>query len=447
MSAIARYFKHLGIKVYGYDKTETPLTKNLVQEGMYIHYTDDVKYVKGLKLNPLNTLIILTPAIPKDHAEWKFLREQNFTIQKRSEVLGTLSKAYQTIGVAGTHGKTTTSALIAHILTQSKLGCNAFLGGISSNYGSNLLVHKKAKTLKPVEQFTVVEADEYDRSFLTLHPKISVITSTDADHLDIYGAHDVMQESFLEYANRLVAGGILLVKYNLGLVKKLKVKYLTYGLDPGADVFASNIQVNEAEHTFDLYFDGNFYPDLSLGIPGLHNIENAVAASAACLIAGVSGDELRSALKNFTGVKRRFEYIIKNERQIFIDDYAHHPEELRAILSSVKRMYPRYKLVVAFQPHLFSRTRDFADGFAETLSMADKVFLLDIYPARENPIEGVNSQMIFDKMLLKDKVLCSKEALIGFVKIERPRLFLTLGAGDIDALVQPIKQALSSYGL
>ncbi|MDP1725644.1 MAG: UDP-N-acetylmuramate--L-alanine ligase [Bacteroidota bacterium] len=444
MSAIARYFNYLGIKVTGYDKTETPLTKNLVQEGMDIHYTDDVKFVIGLKLNPPNTLVVITPAIPKDHQEWKYFTEQKFTIQKRAEVLGIISEAYQTIGVAGTHGKTTTSAMIAHILTQSKLGCNAFLGGISSNYESNLLIHKRAKELKPAEQFTVVEADEFDRSFLTLHPKISVITSTDADHLDIYGAHSAMQESFLDYANRLVAGGTLLVKHNLDLVKKLKVKHLTYGFDPGADVFAGNIQINEAEHIFDLYFDGSFYPELKLGIPGMHNIENAVAASAACLIAGVTGDELRKALISFKGVKRRFEYIIKNEKQIFIDDYAHHPEELRAILSSVKRMYPRYKLVVAFQPHLFSRTRDFAEGFAETLSMADKLFLLDIYPAREQPIEGVSSQMILDRMISKDKILCSKEELIEYVKMERPRLFLTLGAGDIDALVQPIKQVLSS---
>ncbi|MBC7383452.1 MAG: UDP-N-acetylmuramate--L-alanine ligase [Bacteroidia bacterium] len=443
MSAIARYFNYIGLKVAGYDKTETLLTRKLSEEGMLVHYSDDVDYLIMLEMDPAHTLVILTPAIPREHAEWAYLREHNFTIQKRSAVLGILSKAYQTIGVAGTHGKTTTSTMIAHILTNSEVGCNAFLGGVATNYDSNLLVHRDTKKLLPQQQFTVVEADEFDRSFLTLHPYISIITSTDADHLDIYGEYESMQQSFLAYANRLVEGGTLFIKYGLNIINKVEVNYLTYGFDPAANAFGCNVQINEEEHIFDLYFDGGIYINLSLGIPGLHNVENAIAASAVCLLAGVTGDELRNALATFKGVKRRFEYILNTDRTIFIDDYAHHPEEIRAILTSVKRMYPHPKLVVAFQPHLFSRTRDFSDGFAETLSLADQVFLLDIYPAREQPVEGVNSQMILNKMNIKNKVLCSKKELIELLKEQRPTLFLTLGAGDIDALVQPIKEILS----
>ncbi len=442
MSAIARYFKHSEIEVIGYDRTNTPLTKTLEAEGMFIHYFDDVAFVKSLNLDPRHTLVIITPAIPKNHQEWNYFKKHNFTIQKRSEVLGTLSKACKTIGVAGTHGKTTTSTIIAHVLTQSQIGCNAFLGGISSNYQTNLLLHQAANSLPSAEQFTVVEADEFDRSFLTLHPFISIITSTDADHLDIYGAHGAMQQSFLDYANRLVKGGTLFIKYGLEIEKKLSVHHFTYGFDPKADIYADSIKINEAEHIFDLHIAGKHIKELSLGIPGLHNVENAIAASAACLLAGVTEDELRQALLSFKGVKRRFEYVIKTNEQIFIDDYAHHPEEIKAIISSVKQMYPNHKLVAAFQPHLYTRTRDFADAFAESLSMADQLFLLEIYPARELPIEGVNSQMILNKMSSKEKILCSKQELIAYVKQQRPKLFLTLGAGDIDALVQPIKEAL-----
>jgi len=442
MSAIARYFNHVGIKVLGFDKTMTPLTQKLSEEGMQIHYMDDLDYLQSLNLNQANTLVVLTPAIPKNHLEWNWLKQNKFTIQKRSEVLGLLSKAYKTIGVAGTHGKTTTSTLLAHILAASSIHCNAFLGGISSNYQTNLLLHPQADTLAESEQYTVVEADEFDRSFLTLFPYYSVITSTDADHLDIYGDHNAMQESFLAYANRLVEGGTLFVKYGLDIIDQLTVNYKTYGLDTAAQIHAFNTRINEAEHIFDLNLEGRIIKDLDLGIPGMHNVENAVAACAVALMAGVSEEELRTGLNSFRGVKRRFEYIIKEPNCIFIDDYAHHPEELRAILSSVKRMYPNHKLVAAFQPHLFSRTRDFAEGFANALSMVDHLFLLDIYPARELPIEGVSSTMLLANISSPQKELISKEALVQAVTTLKPSLFLTLGAGDIDALVLPIKKGL-----
>jgi len=442
MSAIARYFNHVGIKVLGFDKTMTPLTQKLSEEGMQIHYMDDLDYLQSLNLDQANTLVVLTPAIPKNHLEWNWLKQNKFTIQKRSEVLGLLSKAYKTIGVAGTHGKTTTSTLLAHILAASSIHCNAFLGGISSNYQTNLLLHPQADTLAESEQYTVVEADEFDRSFLTLFPFYSVITSTDADHLDIYGDHNAMQESFLAYANRLVEGGTLFVKYGLDIIDQLTVNYKTYGLDTAAQIHAFNIRINEAEHIFDLNLEGRIIKDLDLGIPGMHNVENAVAACAVALMAGVSEEELRTGLNSFRGVKRRFEYIIKEPNCIFIDDYAHHPEELRAILSSVKRMYPNHKLVAAFQPHLFSRTRDFAEGFANALSMVDHLFLLDIYPARELPIEGVSSTMLLANISSPQKELISKEALVQAVTTLKPSLFLTLGAGDIDALVLPIKKGL-----
>ncbi len=442
MSAIARYFKHIGIQVIGYDKTETPLTQKLVAEGMAIHYVDDVALVNSLQLKQENTLVVLTPAIPKNHQEWAWLKANDFTIQKRSEVLGLLSKAYITIGVAGTHGKTTTSTLIAHVLFSSSVKCNAFLGGISSNYQTNLLLHPAADTIPSSQQYTVVEADEFDRSFLTLFPYYSVITSTDADHLDIYGDHNSMQESFLAYAERLVNGGTLFLKYGLDIQEKLKANFETYGLQAEAQIHAFNIRINEAEHIFDLNLKGRIVKDLELGIPGMHNIENAVAAAAVALAAGVTEEELRSALKSFKGVKRRFEYIIKTPSCIFIDDYAHHPEELKAILGSVKRMYPTHKLVAAFQPHLFTRTRDFAAGFAEALSMVDHLFLLDIYPARELPIAGVNSQMLLDHITAAEKELVSKEDLVKRVIALKPALFLSLGAGDIDALVEPIKLGL-----
>jgi UDP-N-acetylmuramate--alanine ligase len=439
MSAIARYFHSIGIVVNGYDKTETPLTKELVAEGIHIHYKDLGSRIGDLGLTKESCLVVLTPAIPKDHQEWKWLVDKNFTILKRSQVLGIITDVYQTIGVAGTHGKTTTSTLIAHILKQSNVDCAAFLGGISSNYQTNLLLNQS--TNQPINQYMVVEADEFDRSFLTLHPSIAIITSTDADHLDIYGEHNELKKSFLAYASQCKENGSLILKKGLDITADVTRDFITYSVTEKADAYASNIQIKGNEYSFDLLFKEQHLNNLVLGIPGLHNVENAVAASVACLLAGVTADELKAGLASFKGVKRRFEYIIKRNDFVYIDDYAHHPEELRAIISSVKNMYPNKKIVAAFQPHLFSRTRDFVDGFAESLSLLDNVVLLDIYPARELPMEGVTSNIIFDKMTSTNKILCSKTEAVELIKQQKPEVLLTLGAGDIDQLVGVLKEA------
>ena len=458
MSAIARYFNHMGIKVYGYDKTETELTKELIHEGIEIHFEDLGEKTSNFKLQTSNCLVVLTPAIPKDHEEWKWFRENGFTIMKRSQVLGIISDEYKTIAVAGTHGKTTTSTLIAHILKQSKIDCAAFLGGISTNYNSNLLLHQftdnsSQLTVKTVNrepstdnQYLVVEADEFDRSFLTLHPFISIITSTDADHLDIYGKHEELIKSFLDFANNLREGGTIFIKKGLDIFDNLVRAYRNtpkqYSIKEQADVYADNIRIKIDTYYFDLHIGEKVLKDLHLGIPGMHNVENAVAASAASIQAGVTDTELREGLASFRGVKRRFEYQIKSSNNIYIDDYAHHPEELKAIISSVKQMYYDKKITVIFQPHLYSRTRDFVDGFAESLSLADDVLLLDIYPARELPMEGVTSKIIFDKMTIDQKILCSKTDVIDIILKKNPDVLLTLGAGDIDQLVEPIKNLM-----
>ncbi len=441
MSAIARYFNHLGIKVMGYDKTPTSLTNELIKEGIDIHFEDLGDTVSNFEFNNSNLLVVLTPAIPPNHQEWAWFKNNGFTILKRSQVLGLISQNHQTIGVAGTHGKTTTSTLIAHILKQSSVDCSAFLGGISTNYNTNLLLANQPINQSTNQPIVVIEADEFDRSFLTLYPTISIITSTDADHLDIYGEHNELKKSFLDYTNRLVNGGTLIIKKELDLINDITVNYITYSIESEADVYAKNIVITKGNYTFDLVYKGTEINNLQLGIPGLHNVENAVAACAACLMSGVTELELRAALLGFKGVKRRFEYVIKNDSQIYIDDYAHHPEELRAIISSVKNMFTANEIIVAFQPHLFSRTRDFVDGFAESLSLANEVFLLEIYPARELPIEGITSKIIFDKMTCK-KHLVSRNELLEAVKTNQPKVFLTLGAGDIDLLINPIKEIL-----
>ncbi|MEI7977323.1 MAG: UDP-N-acetylmuramate--L-alanine ligase [Bacteroidota bacterium] len=450
MSAIARYFNHLGIKVMGYDKTPTKLTDELISEGIDIHFEDLGEKISNFEFRISNLLVILTPAIPANHQEWAWFKSNGYNILKRSQVLGLISQNHTTIGVAGTHGKTTTSTLIAHILKQSTVDCSAFLGGISTNYNTNLLLANSDSstniqhpTSNIQNSFVVIEADEFDRSFLTLHPTIAIITSTDADHLDIYGEHNELKKSFLDYSNKLVKDGTLIIKKELDLINDLSVNFITYSIQSEADVYAKNIEIIKGEYIFDLVFKGIEIKQLQLGIPGLHNVENAVAACAACLLSGVTELELKNALLGFKGVKRRFEYVIKNENQIYIDDYAHHPEELRAIISSVKNMFPKNEIVVAFQPHLFSRTRDFVDGFAESLSLANEVYLLSIYPARELPIEGITSKIIFDKITCT-KHLVSNEELLNSIKNNKPKVFLTLGAGDIDLLIKPIKEILEN---
>lgn len=440
MSAIARYFHAKGVVVMGYDKTETPLTRELVSEGITVHYEDLGSDIERYHLQRENCLVILTPAVPKNHGEWNWLATNGFTILKRAQVLGIITDAYQTIGVAGTHGKTTTSTLIAHILKQSTVDCSAFLGGISGNYQTNLLLNQNATPAN--QQWMVVEADEFDRSFLTLHPQIAIITSSDADHLDIYGQHDELKKSFVAYASQRKPNGKLIVKKGLDIISDLSGDYITYSVTEKADAYATNIRVNGSEYIFDLNVNNTVIPNLDLGIPGMHNAENAVAASVACLIAGVSEAELAVGLSSFKGVKRRFEYVVKHPKITYIDDYAHHPEELRAIISSVISMYPGKKIVGLFQPHLYSRTRDFAAGFSESLSLLDHMLLLDIYPARELPIPGVSSQLIYDHMQSKYKALTTKEDAIDAIMQRNPDIVLTLGAGDIDTLVQPLQKAI-----
>jgi len=430
MSGLARYFHHLGCVVCGYDKTSTDLTNELHREGIPVIFSDSEEWIPlSFRTPDPGTLIIFTPAIPKDSAILNFFRDKGFELFKRSQVLGIISKGMFTIGIAGTHGKTTTSTMVAHILKDSGKDCSAFLGGISSNYQSNVLYGKN--------NIVVVEADEYDRSFLTLYPDIAIITSMDADHLDIYGDHQHLTDSFKLFASQIKPGGKLIHRIGLPLETGF-----TYAVDADADANASNIRIENGDFYFDFKNNNTSISNIKLGIAGLHNIENAVAAIEATLLLGVQADAIKSALGSFKGVKRRFEYIIKNDHQIYIDDYAHHPEELKACIRSVKRLYPDKKLTTIFQPHLYTRTRDFADGFAEALDLTDELIMLDIYPARELPIEGVNADMILDRMKLENKRRAGKQEAIDIVSDERPGLLLTVGAGDIDQLIQPLKHAL-----
>jgi UDP-N-acetylmuramate--alanine ligase len=432
MSGLARYFHHLGCIVCGYDKTPTLLTDSLQNEGIRIIFADNQDWIPMSFQEPCDsTLVIFTPAVPKDSAILNYFQKKGFELQKRSQVLGLISKGMFTIAVAGTHGKTTTSGMIAHILKDSGKDCSAFLGGISSNYQTNVLYGKN--------NIVVVEADEYDRSFLTLHPDIAIVTSMDADHLDIYGDHAQLTESFQLFASQVKQGGVLIYKNGLTLPRGL-----TYAIDGQANSVASNIRIEEGNFYFDFNNASTSIPNIKMGIAGVHNIENATAAIEAALHLEISPDAIHEALGSFKGIKRRFEYIVRNDRHIYIDDYAHHPEELRAAITSVKRLYPDKKLTVIFQPHLYTRTRDFVDGFAEVLDMADELLLLDIYPARELPIEGVSSEMIISRMKLANKRICGKQESIEIVKSEMPALLLTVGAGDIDQLVEPLKQALEN---
>lgn len=440
MSALARYFHMQGKEVSGYDKTATPLTKQLEAEGMAVHYEDDLNLVsEAVKdlANKEQTLIVFTPAVPKDHKEYNFFLSNGYTLLKRSQLLGMVTENAFCIGVAGTHGKTTTSTLIAHLLKCGGINCSAFLGGISANYDTNLLLGNGEFN---GEKVVVVEADEFDRSFLTLSPDIAVITSTDADHLDIYGAHDELKKSFLDFTNKLKPNGLLYIKSGLPVIPDLKVNYKLYSLNGTEAINGFNLHIEQAQYSFDLHCNGAEIKNLQLGVAGWHNVENAVVASAVALQMGVSETDLRDGLESFRGAKRRFEYILRSEHITFIDDYAHHPEEIKAFLSSVKQMYPDKKVTAVFQPHLFSRTRDFADGFAESLSLADELILLDIYPARELPIEGVTSKMLLDKVRLTHKELCAKADLLEKMRDRHPEVLVTIGAGDIDQLVQPLKK-------
>ncbi len=431
MSGLARYFHKRGCLVNGYDRTPTALTEALQAEGIQISFIDDVNLIgPDFRENSPSVLVIYTPAIPKDSAVLNYFIKYGFTLKKRSEVLGIISRGMFTIAVAGTHGKTTTSTLIAHILRHSGVDCTAFLGGISSNYNTNVLFGDN--------NVLVVEADEYDRSFLTLHPDIAVVTSMDADHLDIYGSAEMVKESFRMFVSQLKENGKLLRKEGLELEGGI-----TYSASGSADACAENIRVENGSFLFDFRNKELVIKDIAMPLPGVHNIENAVAAIQAALLLSVSSEKIKAAIEDFKGVKRRFEYIIRNDHTVYIDDYAHHPEELKACLSAVKKLYPGRKLTLIFQPHLYSRTRDFAGEFAEVLSMADELILLDIYPAREAPIPGISAAVIFDHVNATFKKQCDKDDALKYIKSTGPSLLVTAGAGDIDTLVEPLKFILA----
>lgn len=441
MSALARWFMKSGLHVSGYDKTATVLTDELQREGMLIHFDDAVANIpKQVVDQKEKTLVVFTPAIPKDHAEHAYLKAQGYTIMKRSEVLGLITKSYKTIGVAGTHGKTTTSSMVAHILKFAKKDMVAFLGGITTNYESNLVMQGEVSPNTTV----VVEADEFDRSFLRLFPEIAVVTSADADHLDIYGDHESMLTSFRDYVKQIKKGGSLIIHESIEEKIASDVKHVTkniYSMSRG-QFFAGNITAHSGFFEFDLCGFGSAVERIRLGVPGFHNVENAIAASIAAHLCGVNMNTIKAALASFQGVKRRFEFVVKGEKVIFVDDYAHHPTEIEAFLKSMKSMYPRRKLTVIFQPHLFTRTRDFAEGFSKSLSIADELVLMDIYPARELPIPGVDSDMIFKDITSKVKVRCGKNDLMEKLGTMEIDVLATVGAGDIDTFVQPIKNML-----
>lgn len=437
MSALARYFIAVNKMVAGYDRTPSPLSLLLEKEGASIHYEDDLSLINSAFLNRKTTLIIYTPAIPATNKELIFFKEENYQILKRSQVLGLISRDKYCIAIAGTHGKTTVSSMIAHILNHGKMGCTAFLGGIASNYNSNLILNQDNPNM-------VVEADEFDRSFLQLSPNLAVITSMDADHLDIYANHQGLLKSFQEFTTRIHPQGKLLLK--MGLEKNIdtKLPVYTYSLnDSSADFTVENLQLIEGNYHFSICGPDLRIDNVSLGMPGKLNVENALAAAALAFLAGEYPESIKHSLPSFTGVKRRMEYIIKRDDLVYIDDYAHHPEELKASIQSVKALYPNKKVIGIFQPHLFSRTRDFIDGFAESLALLDQLILLEIYPAREEPILGINSQLLLDKIVLKNKVLLQKEELIPYLKNIQPQVILSLGAGDIDRLVDKIKIAFA----
>ncbi len=436
MSNLARYFMSQGISVAGYDRVETPLTKALTAEGAQIHYEDRVQLVPTEFLTKERTLIVYTPAVPASHSELQYFRQNDFTVMKRAQVLGEITKTSDAVCVAGTHGKTTVSSMIAHLLRQSEVDCNAFLGGILKNYGTNLLLSDKSR-------ITVVEADEYDRSFHWLQPWIAIITSADPDHLDIYGTPEAYRESFEHFTSLIRKNGYLILKKNISVTPRVdeSVKVFTYSESEG-DFHAENIRIGGGEIIFDFVSSDNRITDIQLGAPVKVNIENAVAAIAAAALSGVKPDEIRVAMKTFGGAKRRFDFQLKTPEIVFIDDYAHHPQELAASIRSIRQLYPDRKVTGVFQPHLYSRTRDFADDFAQSLSLLDDVILLDIYPAREEPIPGITSRIIFDKIRSKEKTLLKKTELLNFLKDKDMEVLVTLGAGDIEQLLPEIKQLL-----
>ena len=435
MSALARYFQAKGFKVGGYDKTETVLTQKLSEEGIEIHYEDDLHQVNEVFKQVEDTLVIITPAIPENHSEWHFFKDNGFEILKRAQVLGRITESNKSIGVAGTHGKTTISSMIAHLFKFCKVPFTAFLGGISKDLQSNYYHDVNS-------EITVIEADEYDRSFLHLKPEIATISAIDPDHLDIYGTKEEMEKTFKKYLKEnLVKDGIGIIHHSLKSV--LGSGYKTYSIeDDLADFFADNFRVENAEFIADFKWEGNVLNDVKIGLPGIHNMENSLVAFAVGIQKGINPKLLKEALLNYGGVDRRFDLHIKSDRIVYIDDYAHHPEEINKLVASVRKMFPGKKILGIFQPHLFSRTQDFANEFARSLEELDELLLLDIYPARELPILGVNSQMLLDLINMNSKMLCSKKELEPHLKQSDSYVVLSIGAGDIGAEVENIKKYL-----
>ena len=428
MSAIARFCKFKGCSVSGYDRTPSELTRRLEAEGIEVHYDDDCSRIPE---DREDTLVVYTPAVPDEFGELAYAREKGYKVIKRSRMLGELTRGESCLAVAGTHGKTTTSTMIAHILTEGGSGCSAFLGGISKNYGTNMLVSDT-----PV---VVAEADEFDRSFLQLHPSTAVITSMDADHLDIYGDLEHVQQAFREFASQV--SETLILKYGLPIASSdVQAKIFTYHFDnPSADFHSANLRLGDDGHyTYDLVYPGGTLSDIRVGAIGWVNVENSIAAAAVCLCRGMDAQKVRHALSSFEGVRRRLDVHVNRPGLCYIDDYAHHPAELRSAISSVRQVFPGRKITGVFQPHLYTRTRDFASGFAEALSMLDRLILLDIYPAREEPIEGVSSELIFKDVSCPEKLLVHKSGLMDLLSREELDVLITLGAGDIDRFVPEI---------
>ncbi len=437
MSALVRYFLSKGKHVAGYDKTPSELTHKLEEEGANIHYEENVSLIPDTCKDPDSTLVVYTPAIPADHKELCHFRENNFEIHKRAQVLGMITRTEKGICVAGTHGKTTTSTMAAYLIDHSHVGCNAFLGGISKNYGTNLLLSEKS-------EFVVIEADEFDRSFHWLTPYATVVTATDSDHLDIYGTHEAYLESFRKYTSLIRPDGFLVIKKGLDLIPDVQpgVTVYTYSATDG-DFHAENIRIGNGEIFFDYISPLGNIKDIQLGVPVYVNIENGVAAMALAQLCGVTGEEIKAAMPEFAGVDRRFDFKIKNDHIVFLSDYAHHPAEIRQSVSSIRTLYPERKITAIFQPHLYTRTRDFYKDFADSLSLLDEVILLDIYPAREKPIPGVTSQLIYDNLRPGiEKTMCSKEELLDVLRTRKTEVLITLGAGDIDNYVPQIYEML-----
>lgn len=442
MSAIARWFNQHGVSVHGYDRTKTPLTKALTDEGIAIHYEDSVDLLPAeLKEGKTGRLVVYTPAIPSDHIEFNYLLGAGYEMMKRSQVLGLITKNTFTVAVAGTHGKTTTSSMVTHLLKNSGRDIAAFLGGLTTNYDSNFIINKELND----QTISVVEADEFDRSFLTLFPDMAIITTMDADHLDIYGDKETLRESFGDFICQIKEGGYLFINDNIeykGLAEDALCLPASYGINRG-QFFAVNLRISGDTFVFDFSSKGRLIEGLSLCVPGYHNVENMVAAIAVATQLGLNEEEITEGVASYRGVKRRFEYVHKKDGVIYIDDYAHHPTEITAFLRSVKEMYADKNVLAIFQPHLYSRTRDFASDFSKSLSLADEVLLLDIYPARELPISGITSELLF-KNINTTKQMCKKEDVLRALDDKEIEVIVTLGAGDINQLVEPIKEYLTN---